>query len=136
MPPERMSRTFSTPACPLAASPHRYARPMSTALRAERERLDHVGTAAYAAVHDDVDLVTDGLGDRADHPDRRRRAVKVVAAVVGHRDPGDTGVDSAQRVVDPAHALEHERGAPLIWRQVSRIHATSSHVGGGVVIHS
>ena len=51
---------------------------------------------------------------RGQHPDRRRGAVEVVAAVVRHRDRGDAGVDGALGVVDPHDALEHERPAPLL----------------------
>ena len=42
------------------------------------------------------------------------RPVQVVAAVIGHRNCRNTGVHSAFRVVDPHHALEHERSAPQL----------------------
>ena len=65
--------------------------------------------------------------------DRRRRAVEVVAAVVGDRQRGGADVlDRAPRVVDPHHALEHERPVP----QRRAASARSSQVGGGVPIHS
>ena len=44
----------------------------------------------------------------------RRRAVQVVAAVVGHRDCRNTGIHSPFGVVDPHHAFEHERAAPQL----------------------
>ena len=34
--------------------------------------------------------------------------------MVGHRDRAHAGVDGSLRVVDPGHALEHERAAPLL----------------------
>ena len=50
MPLRRMSSTFSTPAWPLAASPHRYGAADHHRAGAERERLDDVAAAPDAAV--------------------------------------------------------------------------------------
>jgi hypothetical protein len=58
-------------------------------------------------------------------------AIEVVAAVVRHRDRGDSGVDSSPCVIHSAAALEHEGSGPLFTSQ-----ATWSHVGGGVFIYS
>src|SRR6266508_5859431 len=44
----------------------------------ERHRLDHVATAAYAAVEDDLDLSAHRLRDRGQNPNRRRGGVEVV----------------------------------------------------------
>ena len=49
-----------------------------------------------------------------EHTDRGWGAIEVVAAVVGHRDGGDAGVDGASGVVDAAYALEQERAVPLV----------------------
>ena len=55
-------------------------------LGAERHRLDDVAAPPDAAVHDDLDLVADGLGHQRESPHRGRRGVEVVAAVVRHAD--------------------------------------------------
>src|SRR4029450_8518754 len=103
------SRTFSTPACPFAARPHRYARPIMTALAPSARALatspprrmpPSISTSTWsptppapaAPVHQPPHLVPARLGHRGQGTDRRRGAVEVVAAVVGHRDRGDAGV--------------------------------------------
>ena len=114
MPLRRICSTLVTPACPPAAMPHRYARPIITALRTEREGLDDVAAAADAAVQQDLDLVPDGLGDRGQGADRGGGAVEVVAAVVGHRDRGDACVDGPPGVVRVHDPLHHEGAVPLL----------------------
>ncbi len=54
----------------------------------EGDGLHDVGAAPDAAVEHDLDLVAHRVDDRGQHPDRRRRAVEVVAAVVGDRQGG------------------------------------------------
>src|ERR1035437_2417702 len=66
------------------------------------------------AVEQDLDLAAHGVADRGQRPDRGRRAVQVVAAVVGHRDGSGADVDSAAGVVGTHDALDHERAAPLL----------------------
>ena len=64
----------------------------AVAVRAEGQRLDDIGAATHAAVHEHLDLVTDGFGDgrqRADGGGRRLRAEFLIivfdrAAVDGH----------------------------------------------------
>jgi len=74
----RMSSTFSTPACPLAAKPQgrpgRSSRPGRRAPAPSPRRFP-----ADAAVEHHLDLLADGGGQRRQGPDRRRRAVEVVA---------------------------------------------------------
>jgi hypothetical protein len=62
--------------------PEQVGAPDHDRLRAERERLDRVRAAPYATVQKDIDLVADGLGDGGQRPDRGRRRVDVVAAVI------------------------------------------------------
>ncbi len=114
MPPRKMSRTFSTPACPFAARPQRYARPIITARAPSATAFDDVAAAADPAVHDDLDVVAHRLDHRRQSADGRRCSVEVVAAVVGHRDCGGAAVDGAPGVVHPGDALDHERTAPLL----------------------
>jgi hypothetical protein len=106
MPLRRMSSTFSTPACPLAARPHRCA-------------TDH-----HRAPKRSLDDVLPGGCHRAPPPSRppphdrrrngRRRVVEVVATVIGHGDGADADIDGALGVVGPHHSLEHERAVPLL----------------------
>ena len=88
---------------------------------AERERLDDVAAAPDAAVEQDLDLVADRVGDRGQRADRGRRAVEVVAAVVGDRDR----VDADRR---PRAAASSTRMTPLSMNgpsHCSRSQATS-----------
>ena len=114
MPLRRMSSTFSTPGLAVGGEAPEVGAADHHGPGAERERLDDVAAAPDAAVEQDLDLVADRVGDRRQRADRRRRAVEVVAAVVGHRDRGDAGVDGAAGVVDAHDALEHERAVPLL----------------------
>ena len=80
----------------------------------ERQRLDDVAAAADAAVEQHLDLVADRVDDRRQRADRRRRAVEVVAAVVGDRDRVGADLDRAAGVVGVHHALDQKRAAPLL----------------------
>jgi mycofactocin system glycosyltransferase len=80
----------------------------------EGQRLDHVAAAPDAAVQQHLDLAAHRVADRRQRPDGGRRAVQVVAAVVGHRDRGSADVDRPTGVVGTHHALDHERAAPLL----------------------
>ena len=136
MPLRRMSSTFSTPACPLAARPRRYTTPIITARAPSASALTTSEPRRIPAVHQHLDLVPHRVRDRLHHPDSGRGAVQVVAAVVGNRDRRDPRVHRPPRVVDPAHPLQHEGATVQLRPLLPRIHATSSHDGGGVVIHS
>src|SRR5690606_10926572 len=59
--------------------------------RSHCQRLEDVAAATDAAVHEDLDLVPDGVDDGRQSADGRRGAVQVVATVVRHRDRGGPG---------------------------------------------
>ena len=130
MPPRMTSSTFSTPAVPLAARPHRYAAD-EDCVGTEAQGLHDVGTTADTTVHHDLDVVADRCGDLGQHPDRGGGGVDIVSAVVGNRDGGDAGVDGPPGFV--------ARTTPLTMNSPShceRSQATSSQVGGGVIIQA
>jgi len=81
--------------------------------RAEGQRLDDIAAASDAAVEQDLDVAADCIDNRAEGPDRRRGAVEIVAAVVGHGDGRHACVHCPSGVVDAHHALAQERAVPL-----------------------
>ena len=80
-------------------------------VRAERQRLQHVGAAADAAVEHHRHAAR-GFRDLRQHPQRRDRAVELAAAVVRHHDAVDAVVLCGARVGDGQNALDHERPLP------------------------
>src|SRR5437773_6445609 len=72
--------------------------------RAPRERLEHGGAAAEAAVDDDLGAVPDGVGDGGQRVDGRLGAVELAAAVIGDPDDLHAHVDGALGV---ARSEEH-----------------------------
>src|SRR6185312_1716937 len=62
------------------------------ALGAEAQRAQHVLSRADAAVHVDLDLVADRVGDLFQYRDGGRRAVKLASAMVGDDDGVRAGV--------------------------------------------
>ena len=98
----------ATPSAPPVASAHSDGRPISVALAPERQRLDHVGGAAHAAVDVDLGPPVDGVDDLGQDVGRGRRVGQLACPVVGHHDRGRPGVDAAHGVVGPLHALDHD----------------------------
>ena len=67
--------------------------------RAERERLEHVGATADAAVDQHLDPLADRLDHLGQDVQRRRHAVELAPAVVRDDDRGGTVLGSQQRVL-------------------------------------
>ena len=67
------------------------------ALGPHRERLEHVLTRADATVDMHLDLVSNGIKDRPQSPDRRQRAIQLPPTVVRHDDGIRTHVQRFQR---------------------------------------
>ena len=86
------------------------------------DRLHDVAAAPHAAVADDLDAVTDRVGDRRDQVEIGGRAVELAAAVVRQRDGVDAGVGGEHRVVHGLDALDHDGPVPH-----ERSHSTSAH---------
>ena len=80
---------------------------------AKAQGLHDIGTTADTTVHHDLDVVADRCGDLGQHPDRGRRRVDIVSAMVGNRDGGDADVDGPPGFVGPDDALDHELAVPL-----------------------
>ena len=99
---------------------------------AERERLDDVAAAPDAAVEQDLDLSPTASTIAGSARIDGRRAVEVVAAVVGDRDRVGADLDRAPGVVGVHHALDAGTGPPTA-RAARRC---PTQVGGGVRIHS
>ncbi|MNT09396.1 hypothetical protein D3C72_1441770 [compost metagenome] len=81
------------------------------ATRAERERLDYVGAAAYAAVEHHRQ-VGHGVHDLRQDAQRRDGAVELPAAVVRNDDPVHTVPTRQQGVFRGQDALDHQRALP------------------------
>ena len=89
----RISIALATPACAAGAEPVDVGAADQAGARAERQRAHHVRAGADAAVEHHLDLGADRVGDRRQRRDRRRRAVELAAAVVGHHDRVGAGLD-------------------------------------------
>ena len=59
-----------------------------------------------------ISSAADGVGDRGDEVEDRRRAVELAATVVGQGDRLDPVFDGELGIVDGLHALEHDRSVP------------------------
>ncbi len=81
--------------------------------RTERESLGDIAAAPDPAVEEHLDLIAHRRRDGREHANRTGRPVEVVSAVIGHRDRRDPRIDRPFRVIDPCHALQHERATPL-----------------------
>ena len=77
--------------------------------RAERKRAQDVDAAANAAVEEDLGTSVDGLDDLRQRVDRRRHAVELTPAVIGHDDGRRAVLDGEPRIFARQHALEHDR---------------------------
>ena len=80
--------------------------------RAERERAHDVLARADAAVEHDLDVGAERVGDRRQHGNRRRRAVELAAAVIGHDQRRRAGLCRNAGVLDVENALEDELAGP------------------------
>jgi hypothetical protein len=99
--------------------------------RAERESLSHVTAAADPAVHRYLDLVANRAGDVRQQPDRGRRPIQVVAAMVGDGEIAVTPASTA-RLASSILATPLSMNFPP---HCSRSHATSSQLGGAEPCH-
>ena len=112
----KISSTRATPASPPSGEAGGDRPGDERRLRAERERLQHVGAAPDAAV--DVDLAAPGdrLDDLGQRVERRRDPVELPAAVIRDDDPGRAVLDREQRVLARQQPLQHDRQLRLARR--------------------
>src|SRR3954452_25254111 len=75
---------------------------------AERQGFDHIAAAPHAAVEQYRNASGDGLDDRRQDVERRRRAIELAAAVIGYDDPVDSVLDSLLRFRRVEHTFEDE----------------------------
>ena len=83
-------------------------------LRAERERLDHVGSPADAAVEEDLGAPGRRLHDLGQRVEGRGDPVELAPAVVGDDDPRAAVLAGEQRVLGGEDALDQERERALL----------------------
>ena len=88
--------------------------PGGASARAERERLQHMRAAAYAAVENDLEAIAGRVDDLLEHVERRRREVELPAAVVRDHHGRRADVGRALRVRAGHDAFDRERAAPLL----------------------
>ena len=81
---------------------------MHTALRAERNCLQHVRAAIDAAIHDDVRPPGDRIDDLRQHFDATARAIELPAAMVGDVDRTRTMLDGEPGILGRRDALEDD----------------------------
>src|SRR5262249_18341959 len=95
-------------------------------LGAHRERLQDVGPALHAAVHEHIDAIAYGVDDFSELVERCARAVELPPAVVGDDNAG-TAI-SAAGLASAADMTPLRQNCPSHWRTMS---ATSSQLMDG-----
>ena len=83
-------------------------------LRAERERLDHVGPPAHAAVEEDLGPAGDRLHDLGQGVEGRGDPVELAPSVIGDDDAGAAVLTGEQRVLGREDALDQQRQRALL----------------------
>src|SRR3546814_10913302 len=90
-----------------------------------------MGAPLHAAIHDDVDLISDRVDDFRQLVKAAARAVKLTLAMVVHHDAGAADLDRPPGVLDGHDALETELTVPMPdhFRDVVPIHFRIEHAG-------
>src|SRR3546814_17702366 len=84
-----------------------------TAVGAERDRLQHVGAAAYASVGNQLRIILDPVADRREIVDRRCRSIALATAMIGHHDRIEHAGERASTIVGHNPALAPPLSGPL-----------------------
>src|SRR5438552_1964978 len=82
--------------------------------RAERDGFQHVLSRADAAIHPHLDALSDGLDDRRQRANRRRRTVELPAAMVGNDERIGARIGREASVLRVQDALQDQFPAPAL----------------------